>query len=44
MQLKPDAVPVFHKARTVPYNMKEKVGAELARLEKKGIILPVSYS
>lgn len=38
MGLRSSAVPKFHKARTVPFMMKEKVEAELQRLTKEGII------
>ncbi|XP_058872250.1 uncharacterized protein K02A2.6-like [Acipenser ruthenus] len=36
--------PRFFKARTVPYALKEKVSAELQRLQKAGIIEPVQFS
>ena len=38
------AEPKFYKARPVPYAMKNKVDAELERLEKEGIIEPVKTS
>ena len=44
IHLKKDAHPKFHKARMVPYAMKEKVEAELDRLQKEGIIEPVKFS
>ena len=34
----------FCKARTVPYTMKSKVDQELNRLQKQGIISPISHS
>jgi len=36
--------PKFHKARTVPFVLREKVEAELQRLEGLGIISPVQFS
>ena len=36
--------PRFHKARPVPYAMKEKIEDELKRLENDGIIEPVTFS
>ena len=38
------AVPRFHKARPVPYIMKEKIEDELQRLQDDGIIEPVTFS
>ena len=42
--LKPDAVPKFVKARPVPFSQRDKVGEELDKLEKQGIISKVSHS
>ena len=39
-----DAMPIFWKARIVPYAMKERVNYELERLLKEGIIESVNYS
>ena len=44
ISVKPDAVPKFHKARVLPFAMKEKVEKELERLEKEGVISPVKHS
>ena len=44
LHLKPDARPVYHKARSVPYALREAVDAELKRMESEGIIYPVDYS
>ena len=40
----PTVTPKFHKARSLPFALKEKVEAELQRLEEQGIISPVTYS
>lgn len=42
--LKESAKPIFHKAYTVPFKMREKVEVEIERLCKEGILLPVRYS
>ena len=44
ISVKPDATPKFHKARPLPFAMKEKVEKELERLERDGIISPVKHS
>ena len=44
LHVKSDAVPVYKKARTVPYHLKPLVDAELQRLEEKGVIEPVTHS
>ncbi|KAJ0172968.1 hypothetical protein K1T71_011144 [Dendrolimus kikuchii] len=44
LPLKSDAKPVFMKSRPVPYALKEKINAELHRLESLGILVPVKHS
>ena len=41
---KPGATPRFHKARKVPYSMKEGVEEELFRLQNAGVISPIQFS
>lgn len=40
----PMVQPIYCKARSVPYAMKEKVNTELDRLQAEGIIEPVQYA
>ena len=40
----PTATPMFHKARPVPYALREKIEQDLERLQKAGTIEPVQYS
>ncbi len=44
LQIKSDAVPVYKRARTVPYHLKPLVESELQRLEEKGVIEPVTHA
>uniref|UniRef100_A0A8C4Q2Z7 ribonuclease H n=1 Tax=Eptatretus burgeri TaxID=7764 RepID=A0A8C4Q2Z7_EPTBU len=44
LNIEKDAKPIFSKAHPVPFALQEKVDAELARLEKLGIIESVQYS
>ena len=44
LQTKPDVAPQFFKARTIPLALREKVEAELERLEGLEIIIPVQHS
>ena len=44
LNIKENAVPKFRKARPIPYSLKEVVGDEIDRLEREGILSPVSYS
>ena len=40
----PEATPLYHKARSVPLALKEKIETELERLQVQGIIEPVQFS
>ena len=40
----PTATPIFHKARPVPYALREKIEQNLERLKRAGTIDPVQYS
>ncbi|XP_064479086.1 uncharacterized protein K02A2.6-like [Ornithodoros turicata] len=44
IELKPDAVPQFRKARPVPFALRGAVERELEKWEKQGFISPVQYS
>jgi len=40
----PTVTPIFHKARPVPYALREKIEQDLERLERAGTTEPVQYS
>ena len=42
--MKPDAVPKFFKARSVPYALKKAVEKDLERLKLLGVMTKVNYS
>ena len=44
LHMKDSAKPRFYKARPVPYALREKMEAELVRLEKSGVIEKVQFS
>lgn len=44
LRLRPGATPVFRPKRPVPYASMPEVDAELQRLEREGVLIPVSYS
>nr|XP_046486469.1 uncharacterized protein K02A2.6-like [Neodiprion pinetum] len=44
IHLKDNAVPIYHKPRSVPFALKEKIENELDRLTKEKIISPVDVS
>ena len=44
IQVDTEVQPKFHRARPVPYAMREKVNRELERLQEAGIIEPVEFS
>ena len=44
LKLKEDAIPVFRKARSVPYALRDKVGVTLDKMEADGILRKVEYS
>lgn len=44
LRVREGAVPVFHRARPLPYALRERVDAELAAMQRAGIITPVDCS
>ena len=44
LHVDPQAKPLFYKAHTVPFALREKVEQELERLEKQDIITPVKFA
>lgn len=44
IHIKADAVPVFRKARPVPFALRQKVSDELDRMVAQGILVPVTHS
>ena len=39
----PTGTPIFHKARPVPYALREKIEQDLERLKRAGTIQPVQF-
>ena len=44
LQVQPEAVPKFFRARQVPFAIRNAVGRELDRLEREGILTKVTHS
>jgi hypothetical protein len=44
LHLDDSVLPHVMKAHTVPYSLREKIDAELERLQKEGVIQPVEFS
>lgn len=44
IHINPNATPVFHKVRSVPFSLRGKVEEELEQLQQQGVIEPVQFS
>jgi Reverse transcriptase (RNA-dependent DNA polymerase) len=44
IQLKEGAIPIFHKAYSLPFSLREKVSNEIEKLCEQNILIPVSKS
>ena len=44
LHMKENVVPVFHKARNVPYTLRPAVEKELDHMQQEGVIVPVEFS
>ena len=44
LEVDPMVTPKFHKARSIPFALKEKVEQALQKLERQGIISPITHS
>ena len=44
LNVKPNAIPKFMKARPIPFALKEPVTEEIERLEREGILKPIYFS
>ena len=44
LHVEAEAQPLFFRARTVPFALRQKVEQELERLEQEGVVEPVTFS